>query len=114
MSYNGYEVTQVLTETDIQRAVDVVLCAAPGSRVIVFGSHARGNAEPDSDLDLLVIEPTVQARREEMVRLSDALRPLGIPADVVVVSRRTFQEWSDTPGTLIYEAAREGLSFGEA
>ena len=91
-----------------------MLCAAPGSRVIVFGSHARGNAEPDSDLDLLVIEPTVQARREEMVRLSDALRPLGIPADVVVVSRRTFQEWSDTPGTLIYEAAREGLSFGEA
>jgi predicted nucleotidyltransferase len=102
------------TATDIEQAVDLVLAAAPGSRVIVFGSHARGDARPDSDLDLLVIEPTVRARREEMARLTDVLSPLRIPVDVVVVSRRTFEEWSDTPGTLLYEAAREGLSFGEA
>ena len=27
-------------------------------RVILFGSHARGDATPDSDVDLLVIMPT--------------------------------------------------------
>ena len=26
-------------------------------KVILFGSHARGDASPDSDLDLLVIAP---------------------------------------------------------
>ncbi len=34
--------------------------APPGSRVILFGSHARGEASEHSDLDFLVIEPTVQ------------------------------------------------------
>lgn len=31
--------------------------AAPDAKVILFGSHARGNARPGSDLDLLVVEP---------------------------------------------------------
>lgn len=88
-----------------------MLEAAPGSRVILFGSYARGDARPDSDLDFLVIEPRVEARRSEMVRLSDVLRRMGIYADILVVSERSFDEWSDTPGTVIYQAAREGRVF---
>ncbi len=103
----------MIDEAKIRQAVDLVLKAAPGSRVIVFGSHARGDARPDSDLDLLVVEPIVGARRQEMVRLADVLRPLRIAADVVVVSRKTFAEWADTPGTIIYEAARGGRAYGE-
>ena len=67
--------------------------------MIVFGSNARGDARAESDLDLLVIEPELKARRLEMVRLADVLRPLRIPVDVVVVSASTFKEWADTPGT---------------
>jgi predicted nucleotidyltransferase len=104
----------MLDDAKIQDAVAAVLDAAPaGSAVIVFGSYARGQARPDSDLDLLVIEPQVKARRQEMVRLADVLRDLGISADVVVVSRKTFAEWKSTPGTIVYEAAREGRVFGE-
>ncbi len=97
----------------IENVVQLVLEAAPGARVIVFGSHARGDAGPDSDLDLLVIEPEVRARRREMVRLTDVLRPLRIPVDVIVVSSKTFDDWADTPGTVIYEAAREGRMYSE-
>jgi hypothetical protein len=32
---------------------------------------------------------------------------------VVVVSQRTFDEWADTPGTLLYDAAREGREYSE-
>ena len=103
-----------MDDADIRNAVDAVLAAAPaGSAVIVFGSYARGHARPGSDLDLLVIEPEVKARRQEMVRPADVLRGLGISADVVVVSRKTFAEWKSTPGTIVYEAAREGRVFGE-
>ena len=103
-----------MNDATIERAVALLLQAAPpGTRVIVFGSHGRGSARASSDLDLLVIEPRVQSRREEMVRLADVLRPLRIPVDVVVVSRETFEQWADTPGTILYEAAREGRVFGE-
>ena len=69
------------------------------------------DAGPDSDLDFLVVEPSVVSRREEAVRLRDVLRPLRIPVDVLVVSEKTFRAWSDTPGTVLYVAAHEGRVF---
>jgi predicted nucleotidyltransferase len=101
----------MIEEATIRRAVDLLRQAAPGATIIMFGSRARGQSREDSDLDLLVVEPQVSARREEMVRLRDLLRPLRIPADLLVVSQKTFEAWADTPGTVLYEAAREGRIF---
>ena len=95
----------------IQTAVNLLLAAAPGSKVILFGSYARGEADPRSDLDFLVVEPTVNNRHQEMVRLRQVLRPLHVPVDVHVVSAPLFEAWRDTPNTIIYEAAREGRVY---
>jgi len=101
----------MIDEATILKAVELLQQAAPGSTVIVFGSCARGEATADSDLDVLVVEPEVSDRLNEMVRLRDVLRPLEIPADVLVHDRRTFEHWADTPGTVLYEAAQEGRVF---
>ena len=101
----------MIDNVTIEKAAGLLLSAAPGARVILFGSHARGDAGPDSDVDFLVVEPRVEARRHEMVRLRDVLRPLCIPVDVLVASQRTFETWSTTPGTLFHEAASEGRVF---
>ncbi|MEW6754818.1 MAG: nucleotidyltransferase domain-containing protein [Candidatus Latescibacterota bacterium] len=101
----------VVSDAAVQQVIDRILAAAPGAEVLLFGSRARLEARADSDVDLLVIEPVVQSRREEVVRLSDVVRHLGIPVDIIVVSRRTYEDWADTPGTVIYEAAREGKRF---
>ncbi len=101
----------MIDEATINKAVDLLRRAAPGATIIVFGSSARGETGEDSDLDVLVIEPRVTDQWGEMVRLSDALRPLGIPADVLVVSQQTFEYWADTPNTVLYEAAQEGRVF---
>lgn len=86
--------------------------AAPeGSKVILFGSYARGDARPSSDLDFLVVEPEVKSKLDEMVRLRDALRPLRVAADVLVSSQEQFDYWKDTPCTVPYEASRKGRSF---
>jgi predicted nucleotidyltransferase len=96
----------------VREAIRRVLAAAPpGSRVILFGSHARGEARPDSDVDLLVVEPHVQDAVAEMVRLSKAIRPLHVPVDVLVSSAERFTYWCDTRNTIYYLAAREGHSF---
>jgi predicted nucleotidyltransferase len=104
----------MITEHSIQQAGRLLYQAAPpGSGVILFGSYARGDSKPDSDLDFLIIEPQVGDRHAEMVRLRDVLRPLRVPADVLVASRSTFDEWRDTPNNVFYEAAREGRTLYE-
>jgi predicted nucleotidyltransferase len=82
--------------------------AAPQAQVILFGSHARGDAGPGSDLDFLVVEPTVSDPVEESVRLRRTLRGLGLFADVVVISEREARDWGDVPGSLIHSALAEG------
>lgn len=82
--------------------------AAPGARVILFGSHARGEARPGSDLDLLVIEPRLPSRRKEFGRLRMALGDLGVPVDLIVVSDDQVSRWADVRGGVIHEALRDG------
>lgn len=93
--------------------IDAALtCLAPelpaGSRLIVFGSWARGEAQADSDLDLLVVEPAVGDRFAEMARLSTLLGRRLIPADVVVMSAEAFEQQKQVTNTLAWRAAREG------
>lgn len=86
------------------------LADAAGSpvRVILFGSHARGEAGPRSDVDFVVIEPRVASRHAEMVRLRRVLRGLRTPIDVLVYSDAQVAEWGDVPGTLLHAALKEG------
>ena len=101
----------MIDEATINKAVELLRQAAPDATIILFGSWARGEGKEDSDLDFLVVEPNFTSRHDEMVRLNDVLRPLRIPVDVLVVTRKTYEDWADTPGTVLYEAAREGRVF---
>jgi predicted nucleotidyltransferase len=88
--------------------------AAAPARVFLFGSHARGDATGDSDLDFLVIERTEQPRADEMVRLRAALPPLGVPVDVIVMSEALVERRRNVPGTLANTALREGRLVAES
>jgi predicted nucleotidyltransferase len=97
-----------MTPSKLQPAVQTLVEAANPVRIILFGSHARGDARDDSDVDLLVIEERVEDRAKEMVRLRRALRPLRIPVDVLVYSTADVARWGDQPGSALYWALREG------
>jgi uncharacterized protein len=104
----------MIPESTIDQAVRLLIDAGRPSRIILFGSYGRGEPNAESDLDFLVIQPIVKDRRREMVRLRRVLSPLRIPADVLVVSEQAFQEWRQTPGNILYEAAMEGRVLYEA
>jgi len=105
----------VVDRQTIDEAARRLLDAAPaGSRVILFGSYARGEADPRSDVDFLVVEPAVEDTFAEEVRLINALRPMRLAVDIVVVGREEFNYWKETPNTLPYEAMREGEAHGPA
>lgn len=74
------------------------------TRVILFGSSARGDAREGSDLDFVVVLPEVTSRLSEMVRLRGLLRPLR----VLVYSEEQVDEWGSIPGTVLFEALNEG------
>jgi predicted nucleotidyltransferase len=77
-------------------------------KIILFGSQARGDAAADSDFDFLVIERDPPDRHAEMVRLSRALKPLRIRADILVVSERYANDWAQVHGTILHAAVTEG------
>lgn len=77
-------------------------------QIILFGSYARGDANPDSDLDLLVIKDEVDSTRAEATRIYHALADLTVPIDVVVVRTAYVQRYGDLVGTVVRPALREG------
>lgn len=103
----------MISKEMLNKAAKLLLENSPlGSQLILFGSQARGTKTSESDADFLVIEPDVQNRYAEMVRLRQILRPLRIPVDIVVVSRSIFEDWKEVPNTVIYEAFKEGRDYG--
>ncbi len=108
---HGYDLlTMTATPNDalIAEAGRRLAVAAPGSKVILFGSRARGEERSDSDLDLLVIEPEVKSRRAEFVRLREALGDLGVPIDLIVLSAEYADTRARVRGTMVNEAMRGG------
>lgn len=77
-------------------------------RVILFGSHARGVAGPDSDVDLLVVMPVSGSKREKQLEIRLALREFQIAKDVVVTTPEEFARRQTIPGTIERPAALEG------
>lgn len=102
-------------EATVERAGRALVEAtASPTKVILFGSRARGDADDRSDFDFLVIEREVSDRFGEMARLGRILGRLLIPADVVVISQEQARKWESVNGTMIHEALREGRVVAES
>jgi predicted nucleotidyltransferase len=103
-----------VTPEKLREAVRRLVEAAQPRQIILFGSHARGDASEDSDVDLMLIEDHVENQAAESVRLQRVLKGLILPVDLLPVTRAQFDYWRDTPGNVFFEAATEGKVVYEA
>ncbi len=85
----------------------IVRTAAP-DKVILFGSRARGDARPDSDIDLLVIARSTKPRYRRAAPLYGALSDILAPMDILVYSPEEVEEWSQVRQAFVTTAIREG------
>jgi len=100
-----------IDEQKLEQAVQRIVAVAQPVRVILFGSYGRGDADPDSDVDIMVIERQVDDRGEEMVRLRQAVGSIGVGVDVLVYSEAEVEERRDWCTSPIYWALREGRTL---
>jgi predicted nucleotidyltransferase len=92
----------------IQQMVRRIVREFAPDRVILFDSHARGEAGPDSDVDLLVVMPVESSKRAKQLEIRLALRDIPIAKDIIVSRSEEFQWRKDTVGTIEYPAVHEG------
>jgi len=84
-----------------------ILTVTRPEKVIMFGSAARGDAGPDSDIDLLVIA-NVAHRRKTAQMIYRKLIGVGAPVDVIVVTPGDLRKYRNSVGTVFRTAIREG------
>ena len=100
----------------MQEKLNKLLQALQGyhpQRIILFGSVARGEADADSDLDVLVIKDTDDPFVHRLEAMAE-LCPLGVYADILVYTPHESRQMVDDGNPFILQALREGRTVYEA
>lgn len=92
----------------LREAVERLVAALAPEEVWLFGSWARGEAGPDSDVDLLVVVPYEGDPKELALRGYMALRGRGFPLDLLVYPRALVEQRLGEGSLLLREIFREG------
>jgi len=81
------------------------------SRIILFGSQVRGDARPDSDVDLLVVLPSTAGSRPTAGDIHAVLVGIPLAKDIIVTTKRDLRELDDLPGSILRPALVEGRTI---
>ena len=92
----------------LERVVQRIVVTAQPEKIILFGSRARGDDRPDSDIDILVIQESAEPGYRRDAALYLALAGLNAPVDVITYTPEEISDWSAVPQAFITTVVREG------
>jgi len=95
---------------DAIRLAAVLRAAMNPDAIYLFGSHARGDSGPDSDIDLLVVVPSSdRSRYWRAVEARRICQDVPVPKDLVVLTRSEFERECKVKSSLASVAVEEGV-----
>lgn len=98
----------VVDEQVLAAVVNRLVEGLDPDKIVLFGSRARGDNRPDSDLDLLIIAPSTEKPHRRPIAAYRAVSDLIVPKDIVWYTPEEVQEWSGVKYHLATRALREG------
>lgn len=101
----------MIPEPIIKAIIDRVVSVADPIKIILFGSHVRGDAEESSDIDILVLKKQVISKHRESVELWRALKDVPFPKDILVASLEEFEYYRCQAGSVFRSASEEGVEI---
>ena len=101
-----------VTETILDEIVQKLVHEIAPEKIYLFGSRGRGDARPDSDVDLLIIENEPfgpgHSRKRELARIRRVLSSFRISKDILVYSQDEIVKWQHSVNHIISRSLREG------
>ncbi len=87
-----------------------IVRAADPEKIVLFGSRARGDFRPQSDIDILVVQRSDLARHARAMPIYAALAGVASPVDIelVVYTPIEVEEWASADAAFVTTALREG------
>ncbi|MBF0179126.1 MAG: nucleotidyltransferase domain-containing protein [Magnetococcales bacterium] len=101
----------IITDAELAAMIARIAEAIHPERIILFGSHARGEADENSDLDLLVVvdeDFSNRSRWRELQRIRKLVASFPMSKDIMLYSRDEVARWRDSANHIIAHVLREG------
>ncbi|GAV23394.1 nucleotidyltransferase domain-containing protein [Carboxydothermus pertinax] len=98
---------------EIKKIIEVAKSVADVERVYIFGSHAYGTPNSESDVDLCIItKDSINNKRDFLKKVRKLMAPtVKVPVDLLIYSNDEFFKRSQIKSTLEYKIAREGIKI---
>jgi predicted nucleotidyltransferase len=77
-------------------------------KIILFGSWARGERGPHSDIDLLIIQESSLPRPQRYALVRRLFWGMRLPMDILVYTPEEFARYQSVPGSFTHTVAHQG------
>lgn len=103
-----------MKNSEIQEVAETIIAGYQPSKIILFGSYAKGNATESSDLDLLIIKETDEPRHRRAVSVRKLFRVQPCSMDILVYTKQEYEDMLNYKSLMPYIATKEGKVLYEA